>query len=129
VLEYAWFRLLVRGIGVLLIGLGVPAIVSVVINLINYFLSNESLTRGSFWLSPMFVSAAYGAASLAQSLVGVYLLFGANRLIAFCMRDVLDHCTACGYDLRRVGAPNCPECGVPIHARPGRTPPVILPPS
>jgi len=128
-LDYAWFRLLVRAIGVVLIGLGLPAVVSMLLNIANYLLTDRSIMWGwtSFWQSPAVGLFVHVIASLTQLAAGAYLLFGGKRLIAFCIRDVLDHCAACGYDLRRVGAPNCPECGIPIHARPHRTPPGVLP--
>jgi hypothetical protein len=127
-LEYAWFRLLVRAIGVLLIGIGAPGFFAMLVNLGTYVLANGASAAGSISQGTVLTLIAHVAASCAQVAFGLYLLLGANRLIGFCIRDVLDHCTACGYDVRRVGAPNCPECGVPLHARPARTPPAASPP-
>lgn len=130
-LDFAWFRLVVRAIGILLIGLGAPSVVNSVIGYVNFLVylraTNPALPN------LMYLTQTIGSAT--QFGMGVYLLFGANRLVGYCVRSVAAEyaacadddaigstpkCLSCGYELTNTtGA--CPECGVPIRASPRPT--------
>ena len=105
--DYTWFKLLVRAIGLLLIGMGLPSLLSNLIGLVTWMSDPQS--RASMNLLARFLPlvASYGA----QSAFGLYLFFGAEALISRCIRDVRGHCACCGYPVGGVTSGICPECG------------------
>jgi hypothetical protein len=114
--DVTWFRLAIRGIGVLLIGLALPSFFSSVVEGVWQIVeigpmigADDNWWRLSFALGPVI-----------QVFLGVYLLVGARRLITYCCRGALGMCPACNYDVRNVPGNTCPECGV---ALPGRSAP------
>lgn len=54
--------------------------------------------------------AAYGAfiSWFALPVIGIMTLLAVRRIRA---GESLPHCESCGYDLRRLNEPRCPECG------------------
>lgn len=118
----AWFRLLIRGLGVFFIGLSVPRLVETLLNFVR-------LEGFSGWrLSDML---EYGVASamgpLLQLGFGLYLLFMGEALIRRCLADLLDRCPACQYDIRATTTNLCPECGATLPPRRPTTPPPASP--
>ena len=113
-----WFKLLVRGIGVLLIGLAIPSVIALfgtaamVANAAN-LTGNPSMDQWVWVLSGIL-------GTLAQLGFGVNLLFGAPRLVRYCLRQVNSRCGACDYDVRGLRGV-CPECGatIPEKVHPG----------
>jgi hypothetical protein len=123
-----WFRLMVRGIGILTLALALPRVGDIA-RLLGTLAQGPSawtmytpyITTGSggtSWWNPYVFSLLVAMlADLSQIALGAYLLFGAPRLVQFCIRQVGGRCPACDYDIRGLkGA--CPECGVPITAQP-----------
>jgi hypothetical protein len=108
---FIWFLLLIRAIGILLIGLSLPAAIS----LIGWFGQLPS-AAGALDSYILYV-AAQVLAHFVQLFFGLYLLIGGNRVIRYCARDVmrpLERCIVCGYDLRGLTISNCPECGIDL---------------
>lgn len=119
--DYSWFKLFVRALGVIFIGLGGPTVIGAIATMaaqLEYFRSQPSGGGPSLW---MYLTMMGGSAlgSLLQLLFGLYLLLGGSRLIDLCLRGVLGHCAACGYDVHDITGATCPECGVLL---PGRSP-------
>jgi hypothetical protein len=115
--DATWFRLAVRGIGVLLVAWGAPSLVSGALQVLQFMFRQPGMSTYGFdwtWLLPLI------GGPLVQVIIGVYLLIGARGLITYCCRGALGMCPACNYDVRDVPGSTCPECGV---ALPGRTPP------
>jgi hypothetical protein len=110
--DHSWFKLLVRAIGLLILGLGGPSLLFSLTGLLVEVWDQSVAQYGvmryvAVTLPPML---AYGA----QTAFGLYLFLGAERLISRCMRDVRGHCPACGYDLSSTSTGRCPECGTDV---------------
>lgn len=119
--DFAWFKLVIRLVGVLLLGLAIPQLMTSLSPLRNVWIQlTESVTmkgQSDVWV---FASLAYAAAPLMQTAIGVYLLLGAPRLRAWCIQSVIGRCACCDYDVREITAPFCPECGSPLPVTPER---------
>lgn len=106
--DHSWFRLLVRLFGVYLLLAYTPEFVMQVLRPLGYpegyYTSMPTGEFIAFIAVPFFGSAVPVA-------FGAYLFFRGNRLIKWCMRDIIGHCPTCGYDLRRSAEAVCPECG------------------
>jgi hypothetical protein len=117
--NFIWFRLLIRAIGILLIGLALPEAISTLGWFAQIGETPISLDGYLLYLIMMVI------ANFTQLAFGMYLLIGGNRIIRYCARDLLDRCAVCGYDLRGITAPRCPECGMTLDRPP---PPSAQPP-
>ena len=109
--DYAWFKLIVRAIGIFLLAQAIPRLLDVFRWAIDFWLYDQTdmfSTRG-------FVSQLV----LAGVDVGIalYLLVRGKRLIDFCMRDLRDRCPRCGYPAAGVAGSVCPECGTAFAIR------------
>lgn len=113
--DYSWFRLLIRAVGLVLLGIALPSFLGTVGNMASYFASAPTSSQFPFVLG----WAAYATGSLFQLVLGIYLLRGGGKLTAHCLSSVLGRCMACGYDVRTIASQNCPECGAVL---PGRSP-------
>jgi hypothetical protein len=106
-----WFKLLLRAIGILLLGLSLPAVGSLVPYLTSQLDSNiygaPQPSSARMWASV----AVYVTGVLGQALLGLYLLTGAPHLMRYCVRQVYSRCPGCDYDLAGVQG-GCPECGL-----------------
>lgn len=108
--DYAWFRLLLKAVGVLLLGMSVPMLLWTLGSLLAQRIESGGITLtelGRGWLPPIM---GYGS----QVAIGLYLLLGGQRLIEYSLRGVRGRCAACGYNVAELKAPVCPECGTPI---------------
>ena len=106
--DYSWFRLLLKAVGVFLLGMSVPMLLWWVGSVLA-----DQVTRGAgSWALANWLPPAIGYGS--QAAIGLYLLFGAQHLIEYCLRGVRGRCAACGYPLAGLTADLCPECGTPI---------------
>jgi hypothetical protein len=115
--DYHWFRLLLKAVGVLLLGLSIPKLLWTVGSLLVAQTGVQPGAGGwplAAWLPSI---TGYGS----QAAIGLYLLFGAQRLIEYGLRGVRGRCAGCGYSLTGLTADLCPECGTPI-ARPAPAP-------
>jgi hypothetical protein len=109
--DYSWFKLLVRAIGLLLLGLALPAILVNAGYIIWMKLDpTYSQVGGAQLLRYLPVILGYGA----QCILGFYLMLGAEPIIARCLRGVRGRCATCGYDISSLAASPCPECGTPF---------------
>src|SRR5262249_55089189 len=112
--DYSWFKLLVRAIGLLLLGIGAPQLLSSIITICSRFLGGELQWQ---IMAPMYVGlVAEGAAQMG---FGLYLLLGPENLIARCLGGVRGRCAACGYDISTITTGICPECGTEFKASAG----------
>ena len=104
-----WFKLLVRGIGILLVAQSVPPIFSAIGAATILFKEGWTNPGQNYWVS----ITAHGAGGLVQGVFGLYLLVGAPRLVRYCIRQVGTRCPGCDYDIRGLKG-TCPECGLAI---------------
>lgn len=115
--DYAWFKLLVRGIGILLLGLSVPSLIrwfgSVVImwDAISPVATSWSLRQQLLFGLPGLLAEG------AQAAFGWYLLFRGEGVISRVLAEIHGRCAKCGYDLRGLNSNACPECNTPIRAK------------
>jgi hypothetical protein len=114
--DYIWFKLFIRGIGLLLIGLALPSFVSLALWTVQTFIQSDGQ-----WVQYVFLTLLNLAAFSIQLAMGVYLFLGGQRVIRFCLRDVVNRCAFCAYDLRGIKGDVCPECGLTFVAPPDRT--------
>lgn len=129
--EHAWFRLMLRGVGVLLIGLAAPSVFSYLGwlgTMAGALQSSGWIDGGQIW---MLVANAVGAA--AQLGLGIYLVTGGHGLYRYCIRGLSGLCATCGYDLRGTDSGRCPECGTAVIRRASEPPsereaPAAVPP-
>lgn len=120
--DHAWFRLLVRALGVLFLGLAAPQLLRLLTSVFMFEVSRKGGTAGTEWdvlLNSLPTLLGYGA----QVAIGYYLLFRGQVLVEYCIRDLRGRCAACGYDLIAITGPDCPECGAPIRRSATSQPP------
>lgn len=112
--EYYWFKLLVRLIGLLLIGMGMPMFLYEVGTIAMMVVpGSPTYTSGSTRYSLIAVLpalVAYGA----QTAFGVYLFLKGQWVIQKIVSEIHGRCAVCGYDLKDTKAETCPECNAPV---------------
>lgn len=111
--DYSWFKLLIRAIGLVLLGIGVPSLLGTVGNLLAFLTYNS----GSSGVNAILSWGAFACGTVFQLLLGVYLLRGGGRLTAHILASVVGRCVTCGYDVRTIAGTNCPECGTLLPGR------------
>ena len=113
-----WFRLVIKAIGVLLVGFGTETLIEGVIYGIAYL---EQITGmgGGMTFFPTSYLIARPVGGLAVAAFGLYLFFGGAWIVNKAIPSNRPYCPECGYDLSHsaAGATNCPECGVALPAR------------
>ncbi len=102
------FRLLVRLIGIAMFAIALPQIAHLVYWIGQVWLSTDG--AGVAQLT-FFSGLSYFIAPLVQCVIGFYLLFGADGLIRYCLLEVRERCTLCGYSIKGLTTNQCPECG------------------
>lgn len=107
-----WFRLALKLIGVLLIGLSIPDAWSVI-----YYTIRTSVEQGGFGnmtpgFSPLFDMWIPVIGVLLQLVFGLYLFFAGQRIVDIVIPSNRPYCPNCGYDLSKSGGEHCTECGV-----------------
>ncbi len=106
-----WFRLVLKAIGVLLIGLTIPTLSQVVLFILYNFMVG---------VTPLFVPRSFGrqwitvAGPMLLFIFGLYLLFGGKWIVNLCIPSNRPYCPECGYDLSKATSANCAECGVKL---------------
>ena len=108
--DFAWIKLLLRAVGVLLIGLGVPHALAMTGSIANGYINARGLHVWE-WL-PGYAASLEGY--LAQVGFGFYLLVNGRAITRLCMSDLRNVCLQCGYDIASIPGGTCPECGTPI---------------
>lgn len=111
--DYRWFSLLLRAIGVGFTLVFVPKLILSLISLFQYISGSSVAAEQLGWRSvlSLFILVALIVVML-QAAASVYLIFGAPRFVAFCLREVRSRCGGCDFDLRASGDAICPECGL-----------------
>ncbi len=120
--EFAWFKLLIRAVGVLLLGLAAPRLLQVLATVFFDVLGSTPTAQRGTWdplLRNLPALIGYGL----QTGIGFYLLAEGRMLIELCLRGISGRCTACGYDLATVAGTKCPECGNPFRHPTSAPPP------
>lgn len=111
-----WFRLVIKAIGLLLIGLSLPGLVTFFGLFIVLLTASPFGAMGpvgqSGWMWSMYLAPYSG--SIVQLAIGVYLLFGGKWIVNVCIPSNRPYCPECGYDLSKATSENCPECGVKL---------------
>ncbi len=108
--EIAWFTLLLRAIGLLVLVEQTPGLIGYVAYLPSIFATDMPVP------ALMQIGAVATLAGYAASVAfGLYLLLDGRRVVRFCIRDLVARCAVCGYPLAKITGSVCPECGVPIH--------------
>lgn len=101
-----WFTLVIRAIGIFFLGSTLSHLVAFISSIVFAVMQSRA-TPSTEWLS-------WGVGQLGvllQAGFGFYLLFGADRLVTYCLSSVQGLCPSCGYELQGVSQPRCPECG------------------
>jgi hypothetical protein len=106
-----WFKLLLRGIGLLLLGLAIPSLPTIA----TYFAALIEQRRQGFGsLDISLAMAVVNAVGVfGQTAFAVYLVTGGGALARYCVRQSFTRCAGCDYDLQGVTG-QCPECGLPV---------------
>jgi hypothetical protein len=116
-----WFRLVIKAIGVLLVGLSVPNLISSIVAIIDAVIGAQSWTfytpYSTTGVSPG--DLVMGAVlqilpASAQTCFGLYLLLGGKWLVNKCIPSNRPYCPECGYDLSNASGDKCPECGIAL---------------
>lgn len=109
----SWFRLSIRAIGILLIGLSLPHVLLTIYDLVARSMNEAYRSGQPYWyIYELVLILSYAS----QGIFGVYLLFFAEGLIRKCIADSLGRCAVCQFDLQRVSGNTCPSCGTPFRA-------------
>jgi hypothetical protein len=118
-----WFRLVIKTIGVLLIGLSISGAVTSVVGILDALFIGERWTMYSPYGAQL--SAEFSWPLLASTLLqllppgaqlafGIYLLVGGKWIVNRCIPSNRPYCPECGYDLSNSRGAKCPECGVAL---------------
>jgi len=112
--EFAWFKLLVRLVGVLLLGLSVPMLMWYIgVFLVQTVPSSPGATSGSLtYAIYSYVPGLIGYGT--QAAFGWYLLVRGDWVIRRVLAEIHGRCAVCGFELSGVKAASCPECNTPI---------------
>jgi len=111
-----WFRLVLKAIGVLLIGLAASGVANLLANMGYLTMYGDpyvvTSVRMSNWIYWQLLSPHVG--DLVQLGLGLYLLFGGRWIANLAIPSNRPYCPECGYDNSKATGKRCPECGVPI---------------
>ena len=106
-----WFRLVLKAIGIVLIGLSLsqvaPLAIFAITLIAGYF--------GVFYDPNMFLyNWPYWLGGVLEFSLGLYLLCGGKWLLNRIIPSNRPYCPECGYDLSKNQSANCPECGIAL---------------
>ena len=109
-----WFRLVLKAIGVLLVGSALPNFIETWFSAVWWIVEPTGTYLQNY---PQWLLMVKPAAVTCQFVLGLYLFFGGHWVINKCIPSNRPYCPECGYDLSH-NSPltNCPECGVTLPA-------------
>ncbi len=111
-----WFRLVLKAIGVLMIGFAASGVANLLANVGYLTMYGDPFGvgggRSTNWIYWQFISQHVG--DLVQAGLGVYLLFGGRWIADLAIPSNRPYCPECGYDNSEATGKRCPECGVPL---------------
>ncbi|MEE8154231.1 MAG: hypothetical protein V3T53_04645 [Phycisphaerales bacterium] len=114
-----WFRLVLKAIGVLLIGFAASGVATLFTNVGYLAMYGDPFGVGggrtTNWIYWQFMSPHVG--DLVQLGLGLYLLFGGRWIADVAIPSNRPYCPECGYDIAEATGKCCPECGVQIVSR------------
>ena len=113
-----WFRLVLKAIGVLLIGFGLPGVATLLASVGYYTMYGDpyASVSGGIGMSGWYFWSLFSAhlGDVVQLGLGLYLLFGGRWIADLAIPSNRPYCPQCGYDISQSTGDRCPECGVPI---------------
>jgi hypothetical protein len=113
-----WFRLVLKAIGVLLVGLALPDVTTLILMIADHLFHWSQMTGGGAApLASRFRTSTVVLQSLpylVQAAFGLYLFFGGTWVVNKVIPSNKPYCPDCGYDLSRRTTDRCPECGVAL---------------
>ena len=109
-----WFRLVIKAIGVLLVGFSLPTIWRIAFDLVGILWAY--LMASDYSLSPYghgyrFLQWLREGGLVVQFVFGLYLFFGGKWIVNKVIPSNRPYCPECGYDLSKTRSAKCPECG------------------
>ena len=116
--DYAWFKLLVRAIGLLLLAISVPQLLYWPVSKMVQWVNWNSLSPTSFHNELIYALPSLVGDGV-QAAFGYYLLFRGEWIIGRIISEVAGRCPKCGYDIRGLQNDACPECNTPIRRAKG----------
>jgi hypothetical protein len=108
-----WFRLVLRAIGVLLIGIALPEFGGLSLGLAASLIFEDGLLGYDSWEMYAYSMPSYGF----QLAIGLYLLFGGEWIVNRVIPSNCPYCPHCGYNLSHHTGERCSECGVTLPPR------------
>lgn len=102
-----WFTLLMRATGIFLIVSTMSHGLYFVVSILSAVMEAQAQPTAN-WLWWILGELAY----LIPFGVGLYLLFGGQRLVRYCLASVPGLCPECGFDRGVAASGPCPNCGV-----------------
>lgn len=104
--EIVWAKLLLRVVGILLIGLGAPRVLDMAAAIFQMAVFGQGIR---FEFASVYIASLLGA--VVQTGFGVFVLAGGPFLMGLLLRGIGKQCLRCGYDISAVPSGPCPECG------------------
>lgn len=112
--EFAWFKLLVRLVGLLLIGLSLPTVVWQIGRLLASTIPASPTRTSTSFSYELWAGAPYLLGYGVQLALGVYLLRGGDWVIRKILAEINGRCSVCGFDIQNTRGSTCPECNTPF---------------
>jgi len=112
--EFAWFKLLVRLVGLLLLGFSVPMLLHVIGRLLASGIPNSGMQTSMSLRIELSSNLPALIGDGAQAAFGAYLFFRGDWVIRRVLAEIHGRCAVCGFDLSAVKASSCPECNTPF---------------
>ena len=107
------FRLVMKVLGVVFIGLALPRLVGGIGQVTAYVVSNPGFPGGRppgwFWQV-----ALTSLGHVLQLALGLYLFLGGRWIVDKAIPSNRPYCPECGYDLSTRTGDQCPECGTKL---------------
>jgi hypothetical protein len=100
-----WFRLVLKAIGVLFIGLSIEPLTWAIGSIIDW---GFDVSTAIGWT----VSSALAGVTLCS--LGLYLFFGGEWIVNKAIPSNRPYCPECGYDLSKSKGGRCAECGTAL---------------